>query len=51
MVELPPRIAIEDAAEEADLEDERAYAVANMVNGAIAVCGTFIKAAGVKVKE
>jgi hypothetical protein len=51
VVELPPRIAIEDAAEEADLEDERAYAVAHMVNGAIAACGAFIKEAGVKVKE
>lgn len=51
VVELPPTITVDGAAEVADLEDERAANVAHMVNGAIAACGAFIKAAGVRVKE
>lgn len=50
VVELPPTITVEDAAEAVGLEDERAVTVAHMVNGAIAACGAFIKAAGVTVK-
>lgn len=50
VVELPPRITPEDAGETADIDDERAYTVAHMVNGAIAACGEFIKAAGITIK-
>ena len=52
VIELPPKITAEDAAECIDTEDnEQAVLVAKMVSGAISACGSFIKAKGVRVKE
>jgi len=52
VVELPPAITAADAREAIGFEadDDWAVGAANMVNGAIEACGSFIKAAGGTVK-
>lgn len=50
-VELPPTITADDVAESLGMDDyDLSLSMAHMVNGAIAACGSFVKAAGVRVK-
>lgn len=52
VVELPPTITADDVDNEYfQSADDLSAISARMVNGAIAACGAFIKAAGVRVKE
>ncbi|WAG77024.1 hypothetical protein LMK08_16745 [Metapseudomonas furukawaii] len=48
-IELPPSITASDAYDATGMDDEDAASCAQMVNGAIASCGAFIRAAGLKV--
>lgn len=53
MVELPPTITVEEAAEHFNIDEDgidMAVDVAHMVNGAIWACAAFIKQAGIEVK-
>ncbi|WP_315809412.1 hypothetical protein [Pseudomonas sp. C9-3] len=53
VVDLPPTITVEEAAEHFNIDEEgidMAVGIAHMVNGAIAVCAAFIKQAGIEVK-
>lgn len=53
VIELPPQVTPDDVREAIPFDADGDYAqdAAHMVNGAISACGSFVKAAGVKVKE
>ncbi|EJH4826992.1 hypothetical protein ABZK55_001405 [Pseudomonas aeruginosa] len=51
VIEMPPRVTAEDVAEHLDIDDQEAVEIAHMVNGSIAAYATFIKQAGIEVKQ